>query len=84
MDAGGCAAVMRSEAEWEAHPAGQATVAEPPVHLSHANIVDNSSVPDLAMGDTDATTRGRSGVGPHEGHRRTGSEPDSSLGTAPR
>jgi len=42
--AGGCAAAMRTEAQWAAHPAGQVTRGERPVALQGAR-----TVPDIAL-----------------------------------
>ena len=47
--AGGCAAVMRTEAEWKAHPAGSATAGEVPVVLGPPVPVAGGSVPDLSL-----------------------------------
>ena len=58
VDAGGCAAVMRTESEWEAHPAGQATIAEPPVRLRRVQSIGQASAPDLAMPGTEAPLAG--------------------------
>lgn len=56
--AGGCAAVMRTALDWNAHPAGMATGAEPPVRLGPAPRVTARAAPDLSMADTDAPLAG--------------------------
>lgn len=40
LEAGGCAAEMRSAAEWNEHPQGRAIASEPPIH-----IVEHASAP---------------------------------------
>lgn len=47
VEAGGCAAVLRAESEWKAHPAGVATVDESPVRLGPPVPVTGGPVPDL-------------------------------------
>ncbi len=42
IEAGGCAAVMRSEAEWRASPAGRATAADAPITLGTPVDIDGS------------------------------------------
>ncbi|MGI8754385.1 MAG: CoA transferase [Acidimicrobiales bacterium] len=49
VDAGGCAAVLRTEAEWRLHPAGIATAGEAPVRLGGPVPVHGGAVPDLAQ-----------------------------------
>jgi hypothetical protein len=46
VEAGGCAAEMRSATEWQAHPQGAAVAAEPLVHLATNG---PGRVPDLAI-----------------------------------
>ncbi|MBW0001688.1 MAG: CoA transferase [Verrucomicrobia bacterium] len=43
VDAGGCAAEMRSSAEWMAHPQGRAVAAEPLAHIVATDRADRSS-----------------------------------------
>ncbi len=44
VQAGGCAARMRSQAEWREHPQGRAVAAEPLIALSHTGPVSGSTV----------------------------------------
>lgn len=58
VEAGGCAAVMRTESEWRVHAAGQATGAEPPVQLGRPQTITGRPAPDLAMPDAAAPLAG--------------------------
>jgi len=40
VEAGGCAALMRTQATWRAHPQGQAVAREPLIALTHAGACD--------------------------------------------
>lgn len=58
IEAGGCAAVMRTESEWKAHDAGRATGAEPPVRLGPAQAIARGPAPDLSMPGADPPLAG--------------------------
>jgi hypothetical protein len=45
VEAGGCAAAMRSLEEWAHHPQGRAIAAEPLIHWSEAPILPNGKLP---------------------------------------
>lgn len=49
VDAGGCAAAMRTDAQWAAHPAGAATVDERPAILLAGREVPDAALPALAQ-----------------------------------
>jgi hypothetical protein len=49
VEAGGCAAAMRTSEEWRAHPAGIATVAERPVVIGAPVSVSGGTGPDLSQ-----------------------------------